>query len=75
MPLDNRVIPNATRHNQDPAYLRGLIKRAGLSQNEAARRIGISPRMMRYYLAAGDKGRPAPYLVQFALEKLSEVGP
>ena len=67
--------PDATRHNPDPAYLRGLITRSGLSQGEAARRIGISPRMMRYYLATGEAGRPAPYLVQFALEALACQSP
>lgn len=47
---------------------------AGISQREAARRIGISERVMRYYLAneAGDY-RPAPYPVQFALEALARL--
>lgn len=61
--------PNAETHNPDPAYLRSLLERAGLSQREAARRIGISERVMRYYLA-GD--REAPYPTQFALERLAE---
>ena len=69
------MTPDATRHNPDPAYLRGLLTCAGVSQNEAARRIGISPRMMRYYLATGAAGRPAPYLVQFALESLARQRP
>ena len=67
------MTPDATRHNPDPAYLRGLLTRAGLSQNAAARRIGISTRMMRYYLATGETGRTAPYLMQFALEALARV--
>ena len=60
------MTPDATRHDPRPEYLRALLERAGVSQREAARRIGISERMMRYYLA----DRPAPYPVQFALEAL-----
>ena len=60
--------PNASKHNHDPAYLRELLERAGLSQREAARRIGISERVMRYYLAGE---REAPYPVQYALESLA----
>lgn len=65
------MTPDATRHNPDPAYLRGLLLAAGVSQREAARRIGVSERVMRYYLApeAADY-RPAPYVVQYALESL-----
>lgn len=65
------MIPDATRHNPDPAYLRGLLLAAGVSQREAARRIGVSERVMRYYLAPDTADyRPAPYVVQFALESL-----
>jgi len=65
--------PDASRHDPSPDYLRALIARAGLSQRAAARRIGISERMMRYYLAdAGTPAhRPAPYTVQYALERLA----
>ena len=52
--------PDATNHNPDPAYLRGLIDRAGISQREAARRLGVSPRMMRQYLADSDVKTAAP---------------
>lgn len=62
--------PSAAKHNPDPAYLRELIDRAGLSQREAARRIGVSERVMRYYLADPPIGKPAPYPVQYALEHL-----
>ena len=62
--------PDISRHNPDPAYLRGVLASAGLSQREAARRIGVSERMMRYYLADADN-RPAPYVVQYALESLA----
>ena len=67
------MTPDAKTHNPDPAYLRGLITRAGISQREAARRLGISPRMMRQYLADTNvkTAARAPYLVQFGLECLS----
>lgn len=68
------MTPDATRHNPDPAYLRGLIERAGLSQREAARRVGVNERLMRMYLAdrAAKSAQSAPYPVQFALECLAE---
>ena len=63
--------PDATLHNPGPRYLRGLIEAAGLTQREAARRVGVSERMMRYYLADDSADhRPAPYPVQYALEQL-----
>lgn len=60
--------PDANQHNPDPAYLRDLIKRAGLTQNRAADQIGISTRAIRYYVSGQ---RTAPYPVQFALEALA----
>lgn len=66
------MIPDATKHDPSPEYLRALLERAGMSQREAARRIGLSERVMRYYLAPESADyRPAPYVVQFALESLS----
>ena len=69
--LPNRQ-PDATKHDPRPEYLRALLAQAGISQREAARRIGISERVMRYYLSpeAADH-RPAPYPVQFAIEALA----
>lgn len=32
--------PDSTRHNPDPAYLRGLLLAAGVSQREATPRTG-----------------------------------
>lgn len=65
--------PDASKHDPRPEYLRALLKQAGLSQRAAARRIGISDRVMRYYLAGESAGyRPAPYPVQFALEALAQ---
>ncbi|WP_337054011.1 hypothetical protein [Pseudoxanthomonas sp. USHLN014] len=65
--------PDARLHDPRPAYLRGLLDKAGVSQREAARRLGISERMMRYYLAdeTSDGHRAAPYVVQFAIEQLA----
>lgn len=65
--------PNATNHNPDPSYLRGLLDQAGLSQRQAALALGITDRSMRYYLSdqASATYRPAPYPVQFALECLA----
>ena len=70
------MIPDATKHDPSPEYLRALLARAGLSQREAARRIGVSERVMRYYLAPESADyRPAPYVVQYALESLSRIKP
>lgn len=68
------LIPDKRRRNSSPAYIRALLQRAGLTQHGAAERLGVSPRMMRYYVAdPGADHRPAPYLVQFALEVLAEA--
>lgn len=69
------MTPDApARHNPDPAYLRGLVVRSGLSQRAVARALGISARMVRYYLADPETSsyRPAPYVVQFAMEMLAK---
>jgi len=55
-------------YNSSPDYLRALIAQAGISQNEAARRLGVSPRAIRYWLA-GDQ--PCPYSGQVTLELLA----
>jgi transcriptional regulator with XRE-family HTH domain len=65
------VKPDARLHwNTNPAYLRGLIESAGISQREAARRLGISDRALRYYLAGKES---IPYPSQFCLESLAEA--
>jgi hypothetical protein len=65
--------PNAENYKRDPQYLRTLIERAGISQRQAARLIGIDERLMRAYLAdpAIRSAREAPYAVQFCLECLA----
>jgi len=68
-------IPDVTRYNPDPKYLRGLLLLAGLSQRRAADALGITDRMMRYYLAYdANVQRLAPYPVQYALEQLARTG-
>jgi len=66
--------PDASRHNPDPRYLRGLLEQAGVTQRQAAQLLGISDRVMRYYLSdeASESYRAAPYTVQFALECLAD---
>ncbi|MGH1450234.1 MAG: helix-turn-helix domain-containing protein [Pseudomonadaceae bacterium] len=66
--------PDASNHNPDPAYLRGLRAKAGKSQQEIAELLGIGRRIVQYYEAPEDSpGRSdiAPYLYQYALEQLA----
>lgn len=65
-------VPNCKLHNPDPAYIRGLLEKADVSQGEAARLLGVSIRSMAYYVSdSSAQYKPAPYLVQFALECLA----
>lgn len=60
--------------NNSPAYITELLRVAGLSQRKAAHAIGVSERMMRYYLhpdTESDSYRPAPEHVVMALELLA----
>ena len=67
------VKPDASRHNPDPCYLRGLLAQSGLTQKQAADLFGLTDRVMRYYLSDIHSAnyRAAPYLVQFGLECLA----
>jgi hypothetical protein len=67
-------LPDARQHNPDPQYLRELIAKAGISQREAARRIGIDERLLRMYLAnrEANSAQNCTYPVQFCLEALAE---
>ena len=58
-------VPNAFRAKGEPAYLRGLLDRSGLSQAEVARALGIDARTFRRYLLGEVR---IPYLVEFAVE-------
>lgn len=66
--------PDARNHKPDAAYLRDLVSKSCETQNKCAELVGVSARMMRYYLceAPGKGYRPAPYAVQFALECLAD---
>lgn len=59
------MTPDPTKWRDDPAYLRGLIERARLSQAEVAMCIGVAARTMRRYV---NGEAPIPYPVQFAVE-------
>lgn len=65
--------PDATAYNPDPDYLRSLIAKTGLTQNEIADRVGVSHRTMRRYItfANSENYQKAPYAVQFAIECLA----
>jgi transcriptional regulator with XRE-family HTH domain len=58
-------VPNASRAKGEPAYLRGLVDRSGLSQAEVARALGIDARTFRRYLLGEVR---IPYLVEFGVE-------
>jgi transcriptional regulator with XRE-family HTH domain len=60
-------------HNTNPDYLRQLLEATGLSQRAVARRIGVSDRVLRYYLSDPDSDtwRPMPYPEQYAIEALA----
>lgn len=68
-------LPDASLHNPDPLYLRELLATAGYEQRRAAHQIGISDRLLRYYLVSVDHPtyRAAPYPVQFAIECLADA--
>lgn len=68
--------PDASRHDPSTDYLRGLIAITGMSQRSVADRIGVSHRLLKYYLTTPGQGkehRVAPYPVQFALEALARA--
>jgi hypothetical protein len=65
--------PDASLYNPSPAYLRSLLETEGITQEEAATALGITDRIMRYYLSNQESAtyRPAPYVIQCALEQLA----
>lgn len=63
--------PDARQHRPEPAYLRELLARAGISQRAAARALDLDERSIRYYVA-GEK--EMPYTVQYCLEALAAGG-
>lgn len=63
--------PDATKHKPSPAYVRKLLDRAGLSQREAARILGVTDRTMRFWCSDDPDAAKIPYTAQFALECLA----
>lgn len=64
------MTPDASKHNPDPAYVRELLSRAGLSQRHAAKLLGVNDRTMRFWCSGQVD---IPYTAQFALEALSRA--
>jgi transcriptional regulator with XRE-family HTH domain len=60
--------PDASRHNDSPAYLRQLIESTRLSQAEVAQVIGVDARTLRRHLLGETR---ISYPVQFAVECLA----
>lgn len=54
----------------DAKRLRALLERAGLTQVQAARELGLGERMMRHYCAGT---YPVPRMVWLALERVIEL--
>lgn len=73
LPLRLPLAPNASKYDPSPFYLRRLLEQAGITQEAAGAALGLGKRVMRYYLSdpALASYRPAPYLVQYALEMLA----
>lgn len=70
-----RDVDASKYHKQSARYLLRLIDHCDppLTPNQAAARIGVSRRMMRYYLCLDPGGgRPIPYTVQATLEALAD---
>lgn len=64
------MIDARLHHRPDPAYLRGLIERAGISQREAARRLGVTDSHLRKWLRE-PPASVCPYPAQVCLELLA----
>lgn len=64
--------PDVSLHNPEAGYMRSLVSACGMTQADAAKALGLSERVMRYYLSLNeDTFRPAPYTVQYTLEQLA----
>ena len=66
-----------TAYNPDPAYLRSLLEKAGITSSLAARILQyqggkLNRRAMRHYLSGRSR---FPYAVQAAMEDLAENPP
>jgi len=54
-----------SRQHKDAEYFRILVKKTGLTQLEISKKLGVTERSIRRYVANG-----APYCIQFAVECL-----
>ncbi|HEY6612746.1 MAG TPA: hypothetical protein VIZ86_16655 [Pseudomonas sp.] len=65
--------PDCTQYDPEPQRLRYLIARSGMSERQAASRIGIAIRALRYYLLPEDSEKHVTpgYPVLYTLEGLA----
>lgn len=68
--LANFPPPDVGNWNPDTDHLRGLLERAGLSQREAGRLLGIGQSRFRGYMRGIED---CPYPIQYCLEILAEL--
>jgi len=61
--------PDPNKYNPDPAYLRKIIKRTGMTQTEIANNCMFSYRSLLDYLNDNHPSK-VPYSVQFCIEAL-----
>lgn len=66
------MLPNADGYAHDPAELRRMVRRTGLSQARVARIVGVKYRTLKYYLRRKGGGQ-APYSVFYAITILALV--
>lgn len=70
-------LPDARSHlierKDDPAYMKKMFKRTGLSQAECAKRIGVATSTLRTWVDAECKIQ-WPYSAQYTIEQLAEAG-
>ena len=69
------MLPDATKQNQSPEYIRGVIESIGKSQRWIFDVTGISERRLRF-LMAGERtlnGERVPVLADYAEQYILEV--
>ena len=72
IPRSWALIFQLVRDPSEPRRIRDLLQRAGLSQREAARKLGLHERTVRYWCEENGKIRP-PKMAIVALERLAEL--
>ena len=68
----NDFRPDATRFNPDPAYIRALINKTGLTLSGCAHTIGVPAATLEEYTKRSSRNK-YKYPVQFALECIIRV--